>query len=239
MSLEFCRKPYSLEADDFLGACYRKAMTLKKLWTLLFLQLRSPLQKLCWQSREGETIANSEWELRTQIAWFKPNIHFRSEKITQSNVKGVREGLLRVKFTFGGQFSLLRSLAWEEKSCLQNTHFHKHRGSCFGPGPFFHSCSLKVELWGWFCKSNLQKRYDLRSAIWGTMSGTSQKPQPLVLSQESCCTSGRRTNGRHIAVQWVVYTWFPFFKAQKPGRHSNANGGCIAVQIGGVLQYGL
>ena len=27
-----------LAADDFLGACYRKAMTPQKLWTLLFLQ---------------------------------------------------------------------------------------------------------------------------------------------------------------------------------------------------------
>ena len=39
ISLEFCRKTYILEADDFLGACYRKAMTPKKLWTLLFLQI--------------------------------------------------------------------------------------------------------------------------------------------------------------------------------------------------------
>ena len=36
ISLEFCRKPSILAADDFLGACYRKAMTPKKLWTLLF-----------------------------------------------------------------------------------------------------------------------------------------------------------------------------------------------------------
>ena len=35
ISLEFGRKPYILEADDLLGACYRKAMTPKKLWTLL------------------------------------------------------------------------------------------------------------------------------------------------------------------------------------------------------------
>ena len=34
------RKPSILAADDFLGACYRKAMTPKKLWTLLFLQVR-------------------------------------------------------------------------------------------------------------------------------------------------------------------------------------------------------
>ena len=27
ISLEFCRRPSILEADDFLGACYRKAMT--------------------------------------------------------------------------------------------------------------------------------------------------------------------------------------------------------------------
>ena len=36
ISLKCCRKPYMLEADDFLGACYRKAMTPKKLWTLLY-----------------------------------------------------------------------------------------------------------------------------------------------------------------------------------------------------------
>ena len=38
ISLEFYRKPSILAADDFLGACYRKAMTPQKLWTLLFLQ---------------------------------------------------------------------------------------------------------------------------------------------------------------------------------------------------------
>ena len=37
-SLDFYRKPSILAADDFLGACYRKAMTPQKLWTLLFLQ---------------------------------------------------------------------------------------------------------------------------------------------------------------------------------------------------------
>ena len=36
ISLEFRGKPFILEADDFLGACCRKAMTPKKLWTLLF-----------------------------------------------------------------------------------------------------------------------------------------------------------------------------------------------------------
>ena len=36
ISLEFCRQPHILEADDLLGACYRRAMTPKKLWTLLF-----------------------------------------------------------------------------------------------------------------------------------------------------------------------------------------------------------
>ena len=34
--LESHRKLSILAADDFLGACYRKAMTPKKLWTLLF-----------------------------------------------------------------------------------------------------------------------------------------------------------------------------------------------------------
>ena len=37
-SLEFYRQLSILAADDFLGACYRKAMTPKKLWTLLFPQ---------------------------------------------------------------------------------------------------------------------------------------------------------------------------------------------------------
>ena len=40
-SLEFYRKPSILAADDFLGACYRKAMTPKKLWTLLFLHWKN------------------------------------------------------------------------------------------------------------------------------------------------------------------------------------------------------
>ena len=35
ISLDFCGKPFIVEADDLLGACYRKAMTPKKLWTLL------------------------------------------------------------------------------------------------------------------------------------------------------------------------------------------------------------
>ena len=39
ISLEFYRKLSILTADDFLGACYRKAMTPKKLWTLLFPQI--------------------------------------------------------------------------------------------------------------------------------------------------------------------------------------------------------
>ena len=42
ISLELYRKPSILAADDFLRACYRKAMTPKKLWTLLFRQLRFP-----------------------------------------------------------------------------------------------------------------------------------------------------------------------------------------------------
>ena len=35
ISLEFCGKPSILDSDDFLGACCRKAMTPKKLWTSL------------------------------------------------------------------------------------------------------------------------------------------------------------------------------------------------------------
>ena len=40
-SLEFCGEPAILEADDLLGACYRKAMTAKKLGILLFPQKRT------------------------------------------------------------------------------------------------------------------------------------------------------------------------------------------------------
>ena len=43
ISLEFYRKLSILAADDLLGACYRKAMTPKKLWTLLFPQLHTCL----------------------------------------------------------------------------------------------------------------------------------------------------------------------------------------------------
>ena len=39
----FCGKASILEADDFLGACCRKAMSPKKLWTLLF----PPLIAIC------------------------------------------------------------------------------------------------------------------------------------------------------------------------------------------------
>ena len=43
ISLEFCRKPYMLEADDCLGARYRKAMTPKKLCSPRCLKLREVL----------------------------------------------------------------------------------------------------------------------------------------------------------------------------------------------------
>ena len=42
-----CRKPYILEADDFLKACDRKAVTPKKLWTLTF----SPESGVVWKRR--------------------------------------------------------------------------------------------------------------------------------------------------------------------------------------------
>ena len=56
ISLEICRKPSVLEADDFLEACYRKAMTLKKLWTLLF--PHPPPKK----ERNGRTGIYQEWK---------------------------------------------------------------------------------------------------------------------------------------------------------------------------------
>ena len=52
ISLEFRRKPYILEAEDFLGACYRKAMTPKMLWTLLFLQMGTvEIGRWMWHKR--------------------------------------------------------------------------------------------------------------------------------------------------------------------------------------------
>ena len=53
ISLEFYRKPSILAADDFLGACYRKAMTPQKLWTLLFVQLGLPVPKSFLQEVSG------------------------------------------------------------------------------------------------------------------------------------------------------------------------------------------
>ena len=47
ISLEFYRKLSILAADDFLGACFRRAMTPKKLWTLLFPQQK--LKTLRWR----------------------------------------------------------------------------------------------------------------------------------------------------------------------------------------------
>ena len=49
---DFTGNPTFLEADDFLGAYYRKAMTLKKLWTLLFPHL-SVMIKIRWQLARG------------------------------------------------------------------------------------------------------------------------------------------------------------------------------------------
>ena len=50
ISLEFYRKLSILAADDFLGACYRKAMTPKKLWTLLFPH-QWPFHPLAWTQK--------------------------------------------------------------------------------------------------------------------------------------------------------------------------------------------
>ena len=53
ISLEFYRKPSILAADDFLGACCRKAMTPKKLWTLLFPQTWASPQGMPKRDREN------------------------------------------------------------------------------------------------------------------------------------------------------------------------------------------
>ena len=44
------RKLSILAADDFLGACYRKAMTPQKLWTLLFPHFESGYFLVGWGS---------------------------------------------------------------------------------------------------------------------------------------------------------------------------------------------
>ena len=66
-------------------------------------------------------------------------------------------------------------------------------------------------------------------------SGTFQKPQPLAFFQRCCCTNGRHTGvriGGILQYELEVLRGLPFFKAGKPGRRSDANGGHIAVQIG-------
>ena len=86
------------------------------------------------------------------------------------------------------------------------------------------------------------KRIDFRSAMGCTMylRNFPATPAPNTFSKallykwEAYC----RTNGRRTAKQMGgVLLGFPFFKASKPGRHSDRNGGRTAVQIGDVLQY--
>ena len=63
ISLEFCRQPYILEADDLLGACYRKAMTPQKLWTLLFLHQNRAIRIVRFQGRSYTLIGyDLDWQ---------------------------------------------------------------------------------------------------------------------------------------------------------------------------------
>ena len=52
------RKPSILAADDFLGACCRKAMTPQKLWILLFLQTNARKRRSENASKRKQTRAN-------------------------------------------------------------------------------------------------------------------------------------------------------------------------------------
>ena len=45
ISLDSCRKPYNLKADDLLGACYTKAMTPPKSYGLYFFPIKSGREK--------------------------------------------------------------------------------------------------------------------------------------------------------------------------------------------------
>ena len=79
ISQEFCRKPYILEADDLLGSCYRKAMTLKKLWTLLtFSPDYSWSFAACFPKENGQ--ANK-----------KPTVH--RENQTPKSTNNLRDGV--------------------------------------------------------------------------------------------------------------------------------------------------
>ena len=72
------------------------------------------------------------------------------------------------------------------------------------------------------------------------MSGTFRNPQPLVFSQKHCRLKWEAycgTTTKCIAAQIGGVSWrLPFFKSQKPARHSVTNGARTVVQIGGVLQ---
>ena len=57
-SLEFCGKPYILEADDFLGTCYRKAMTPQKLWTAQINLRNVNLMLVLFRKRGNDPIPN-------------------------------------------------------------------------------------------------------------------------------------------------------------------------------------
>ena len=70
ISLEFSGKPSILEADDFLGACCRKAMTHKKLWILIFPQ-SCPSQAKTPKSTSPIALRNSVKSLWNE--WSNPS----------------------------------------------------------------------------------------------------------------------------------------------------------------------
>ena len=64
ISLEFCRKPYTLDADDFLGACYRKAMT-PQIYGLYFFPKRDSRDaKIAWDEESRAFQQREEKERR-------------------------------------------------------------------------------------------------------------------------------------------------------------------------------
>ena len=83
ISLEFHRKPSILAADDFLGACYRKAMTPKKQWTLLFgkhpkwkisppkRDWRPPICSFCIEFRRNPSAVCPPLIWRLNLSWWR------------------------------------------------------------------------------------------------------------------------------------------------------------------------
>ena len=119
-SLEFYRKPCILAADDLLGACYRKAMTPKKLWTLLF--LHKPLVALIWgiscdlgsAISEMESLTNGErttpfaCDRVSTVPWRPPTQQEKRQKARETGEKRATRTKARVHIGYLKVLSLRR-----------------------------------------------------------------------------------------------------------------------------------